>query len=826
MEEQNNQNLEQQELEQKETEQLPKEETKEVNVQPPTKKPFPKIAIGAIALAAVAIIVILIIVLGGNKSSNITCGSCGESISEGVKFCPSCGNQTSDVPSNNCTHDWVWESATVTCSKDGYDVYRCSKCNGTKQESASAYGCYDYDNDGYCNDCNTYIGISAIPKWISNRSISHQDDMKAYRFCFALKDEYETYIACNATIEMSIVNDLGETVYQGTKYVKTSDYGEWYNIYGTWLGTAVYIYDSEITPGLVEDGTFYYKVIAGDIWFDYSLDVSDLPTYTPSFSIGEKWVVNGEWELTILNAELHRDCEDNTSMAQYVLITYSYKNLGNKNSSGLAFTNYDFNVYDGNGNIATKCTCWDHTKSAEWIDVGTTATASVLFGFNSSTSTIKIVASHYDSNYNTISANFTGTISTCNHSYENGKCNEIAKCDICGATTGNILGHDYSVATCTQASKCSRCGQTTGSVSEHSYANATCTTPKTCTVCGTTQGDALNHNYISSNYSKCTRCGEIKPDYYLEYGLGDTFIFEDTSKKMEITIGTIATVVEVPDWIHTENYCPSGFAVRVPITIKNLGTETTHISEYWDYKLFTPDGAEVINTTCFEYAYDDCLNSDDVRPNGSITKYIYFNYTENGEYVIEFDATKANQITVLIDASKCEHVGDEGVCTSCGKVTDAKLALALYIIKNGSKLSEGNRYIISKTITENGSTMTGYIEFDYDNLQFVFSMLTKTSSGADTFVTMDLDIGNSQQDVSMTFTSNGITCAASGTILSNSFSVSNKYIYYFKCNSSSLSSELKSLLGTSTAGMLALCGQMIQETETGVTISMLGIKNF
>ena len=345
-------------------------------------------------------------------------------------------------------------------------------------------------------------------------------------------------------------------------------------------------------------------------------------------------------------------------------------------------------------------------------------------------------------------------------------------------------------------------------------------------MCGKTRGEALNHNYNAMDYSKCTRCGETKIDYYVECGLGDTFVFEDSSKKMEITIGTSVSVIEVPDWIHTDKYCPSGYAVRVPVTIKNIGDATAHISEFWDYKLYTSDGAEVINTTCFEYAFDDCLDSDDIRPNGTITRYIYFNYTGNGEYVIEFDATASNQITVVLEASKCEHVGDEGVCTACGKVTDAKLALACYIIKNGSKLSEGNRYLISETIVENGNTRIGYIEFDYDNLEFVFSMSTKTASGDDLCVTLKLDIGNNQKEVAMTFTSQGTTLRASGTILANTFSVNNTYVYYFKCNSSSLSSEMKSLLGTSTAGMLAFCSKMIQDTSTGVTISMLGIKNF
>lgn len=254
-------------------------------------------------------------------------------------------------PSSDCVHDWVWDSATVTCNKDGYIVYKCSKCSITKKENESAYGCYDYDNDGYCDDCNSYIGTLDIPEWISNRSISYQDDRNAYRFCFALKDD-ETYIACNATIEMSIVNDLGEIVYQGTKYVKTSDYGEWYNAYDRWLGTAVYIYDNEITAGLVENGTLYCKVIVDDILFEDSLIIYDLPTYTPSFNIGEKWIVDDKFEFTINNVERHSVCTRNHESSAGIttgsaaIINYTYKNLENNK---LTIDKWNFEVYDSTG---------------------------------------------------------------------------------------------------------------------------------------------------------------------------------------------------------------------------------------------------------------------------------------------------------------------------------------------------------------------------------------------------------------------------------------------------------------------------------------------
>ena len=380
------------------------------------------------------------------------------------------GCNNNENPSTQCNHEWIWESTTTTCDTNGYSLYKCRKCSDTKQEFENAWGCSDYGGDGYCDVCFSYLGgNSAVSAYyISNRSISYLENENCYRFCFALMDAFENYISCNATIEMSIVNDLGETVYQGTKYVTTSDYDEWYNIYEEWLGTAVYIYDNEIKAGLCEEGVFYYNVITNDNWFEYSLTISDLPTYTPTFNVGEKWTVNGEWELTILSAELHNDCDSNTGMSQYVLITYKYKNLGNSNSSGLAFTEYDFNVYDANGNLATKRTCWTHTKSAEWIDIGTSATASILLGFDSSTSTIKIVASHYDSNYNTIKANFNATISNCNH---------------------NVIVDKGYAATCvekglTDGSHCSKCGKILSSQVEIPISTT-------------------NHNYVDGKCSLC-----------------------------------------------------------------------------------------------------------------------------------------------------------------------------------------------------------------------------------------------------------------------------------------------------------------------------------
>ena len=457
MEEQNNQNFEEQKIEQ------PKiEESKETISAPTTlKKPLPKMVIVIVAVAVVVVAVLLTILLGGNKDSNITCESCGASISKSVKFCPSCGNQATNTPSSTCAHDWEWDSATVTCSKDGYIVYKCLKCGGTKQENKTAYGCYDYDNDGYCNDCNAYIGNTASAEWISNRSISYQDDFNAYRFCFALQDSSKTYIACDATIKMSIVNDLGETVYQGTKSVKTSDYGEWYNIYDEWLGTAVYIYANELTAGLSDKGTFYYKVITEDNWFEYSLSIYDLPTYTPSYNVGEKWIVDDKFEFTINNVEHHLVCTKkhessaNITTGAAVIINYTYKNLGNYK---LTIDKWNFEVYDSSGIEGDSlyfCIWCDHGIDANSCIAGGSCTAKLPVALinDGDFVTIYVTVDGYEGVFKIDLANHT-------HSFGDWNITEPATC-----TSNGIKERECS------------CGQKeTQTVSQlsHSYVNGKC----------------------------------------------------------------------------------------------------------------------------------------------------------------------------------------------------------------------------------------------------------------------------------------------------------------------------------------------------------------
>ena len=174
---------------------------------------------------------------------------------------------------------------------------------------------------------------------------------------------------------------------------------------------------------------------------------------------------------------------------------------------------------------------------------------------------------------------------------------------------------------------------------------------------------------------------------------------------------------------------------------------------------------------------------------------------------------------------KANHNDDAGICTVCNTVTDAKLALASYIIKNGIKLDSGNRYIIYKKASQNSTNITTYIEFDYDNLQFIFSMNTDAANGLNTFTSLNLNIGDTTQLSEMVITSNGYKFYAKGNIYTQTFNVQNPSIYNYTCNNNQLYSSMKDLLAANTAGMLISAEQMLQETNIGVTMSMLGFKN-
>ena len=116
------------------------------------------------------------------------------------------------------------------------------------------------------------------------------------------------------------------------------------------------------------------------------------PSYVKTYEIGQKWVVDGQWEFTVNSVTVHYLCNDISNNIhgytneQVVLIKYTYKNLGYTGTyQDLFISDLDFDVYDETGETAEGYGCTHEDAPKECI-VGTKCTAQtsrVLFNDSS-----------------------------------------------------------------------------------------------------------------------------------------------------------------------------------------------------------------------------------------------------------------------------------------------------------------------------------------------------------------------------------------------------------------------------------------------------------
>ncbi len=117
-------------------------------------------------------------------------------------------------------------------------------------------------------------------EWLSDRSVFYDDSHKQFRLFFSFKDSSETRIAAPAVVDIRIVNDNNETVYNKSVVVKTSDFGTWTSaLYGERKLCCIYINESDIESGTTNRGTLYFSIYNKDYFsFEESeLSMNNLP---------------------------------------------------------------------------------------------------------------------------------------------------------------------------------------------------------------------------------------------------------------------------------------------------------------------------------------------------------------------------------------------------------------------------------------------------------------------------------------------------------------------------------------------------------------------
>lgn len=154
---------------------------------------------------------------------------------------------------------------------------------------------------------------------------------------------------------------------------------------------------------------------------------------------------------------------------------------------------------------------------------------------------------------------------------------------------------------------------------------------------------------------------------------------------------------------------------------------------------------------------------------------------------------------------KTSHKIENGKCSVCDTITDAKAVLTTYIVENGRYLSSSNCYYIYLTDSREDldSQYLGAILYDCNDKELCAYLQYKSSLG-EYNTTMNLDIGNNVKISVMSATIVG-TYTASGCLFANTYESNNPYFFKFECSNNDMYSSLKDLLAANTSLMLQYC---------------------
>lgn len=113
-------------------------------------------------------------------------------------------------------------------------------------------------------------GCGKSVSYLGKPSFQYNDSTDDYSLFFSLADNGKNEMSADADVDIRIVNDDGETVYSGSKYVTTDDFGVYSSkIMGEALLANVRIKSEEIAEGTSEDGKVYFTVHKdGDFEFE------------------------------------------------------------------------------------------------------------------------------------------------------------------------------------------------------------------------------------------------------------------------------------------------------------------------------------------------------------------------------------------------------------------------------------------------------------------------------------------------------------------------------------------------------------------------------
>ncbi len=210
------------------------------------------------------------------------------------------------------------------------------------------------------NGCFTQEATSA--RLIDDYSFELNENGKDYSLRFALCDETGNYLDLSASVDIKIVNSMGETVYEGTKEFTKANFG----YYKTQKNDKAYLADikilkSDIKPGKAFDGKAYFTVYKKDgfkfeqteseILYilpvkDFIITAVDLPMTAEYYTVYKKSMkVHSRFTITDFKFKV-----DDSTAPGVKFIVSGEKNIG---VGEVGVDSFNYEVYDSTGKTVT-----------------------------------------------------------------------------------------------------------------------------------------------------------------------------------------------------------------------------------------------------------------------------------------------------------------------------------------------------------------------------------------------------------------------------------------------------------------------------------------
>lgn len=190
-----------------------------------------------------------------------------------------------------------------------------------------------------------------------NWSFQYNAGTSDYSLFFALCDSDGEYISASADVDIRIVNEYDEVVYEGTRSITKNDFGYYSNAFSEMYLANIRIPESEILEGSSSSGKIYFIVYKEDLFefqeanceIFYNLPIKDVQMDMPSLPSEVTITSYNNSVESVIQIEDISYKVDSTYSSQNLNITISgVKTYGSSNSGYDMFT---CKLYDGEGYV-------------------------------------------------------------------------------------------------------------------------------------------------------------------------------------------------------------------------------------------------------------------------------------------------------------------------------------------------------------------------------------------------------------------------------------------------------------------------------------------